>query len=118
MGWASWRALSSTSVAGVMVPSRCRCNSALGRRRMNSSISRAIVSTHSGKFRPVAAIEEVDQQPGEEPDEESLPGQYLKAHHEDSAEDDAEHGKDGPEGSAERAMPLRSEERRVGKERR
>ncbi len=38
-GWASWRALSSTSVAGRMVPSRCRCSSALGRRRMNSWIS-------------------------------------------------------------------------------
>ena len=36
MGRASWRALSSTSVAGRMVPSRCRCSSALGRRRMNS----------------------------------------------------------------------------------
>ena len=39
IGWASWRALSSTSVAGVMVPSRCRCSSALGRRRMKDWIS-------------------------------------------------------------------------------
>src|SRR5674476_1070966 len=28
MGCASWRALRSLSVAGVTVPSRCRCNSA------------------------------------------------------------------------------------------
>jgi hypothetical protein len=44
-----------------------------------------------GELRPVAAVEEVDEQAGDEPGEEGHPGHDFQAHHQHDAEDDAEH---------------------------
>ena len=59
------------------------------------------------ELRTVAAVEEVDQEPGEEPGEEGHPGHDFETHHQYDAENNAEHGKDGTEGGAEGAVALR-----------
>ena len=55
----------------------------------------------------VAAIEEVDDQAGEEPCEEGHPGHDFEAHHQDDAEEDAEDGEERAQRGAEAAMALR-----------
>src|SRR6201997_4774225 len=65
MGVVSWRWLSATSVAGVMVPSRWRCSSALGRRRMKdrmSSIYRVYRSNVERKIRTQEDVRTLDMQ--------------------------------------------------------
>src|ERR1700733_7816276 len=89
-----------------MVPSRWRWSSALGRRRMKSWMFISIRSTRRRELGAVAAIEEVDQQADEEPDEERGPCQDFEAHHEYDAEDDAEHGEDRTERGAKGAMAV------------
>src|ERR1035441_4118483 len=52
-----------------------------------------------GKLGAVTAIEEVDEQADDQPDEEAIPGDDGQAGHEQEAEDDAERGNDGPAGN-------------------
>ena len=47
-----------------------------------------------GEFGAVAAVEEVDQQADDQPDEEGLPRQHFESHHQHDAEDDAEYRED------------------------
>ena len=47
-------------------------------------------SPHPRELRPMAAVEEVDDQADGEPDEEADPGDDGQARHEQEAEDDAE----------------------------
>jgi len=55
----------------------------------------------------VTAVEEVDDEAGEEPGEECHPGQYFEPHHEDDTEDDAENREERAKGGSEAAMSLR-----------
>src|ERR1035441_10932789 len=54
-----------------------------------------------GKLGAVTAIEEVDEQADDQPDEEAIPGDDGQAGHEQEAKDDAERGNDGPAGNDE-----------------
>jgi len=51
---------------------------------------RIAASTQPRELRAAAAVEEVDEETGDEPEEEAVPGDDGQAGHEQEAEDDAE----------------------------
>ena len=59
-----------------------------------------------GKFRPMTAIEEINEQANDEPDYESAPCNDGQSCHQQKAEDHAERGDDGTAGDDETAAPF------------
>src|SRR5215469_18127788 len=59
------------------------------------------------KFAAMPAVEEVNHQPDGKPDEERDPGEDLKAHHQQDAEDNAQQREQRPKRRTEAAMPIR-----------
>src|SRR5580698_46348 len=60
-----------------------------------------------GEFGAVTAVEEVDKEADDQPDDEAVPGDDGQASHEEEAEDDAENGNDESAGNDEAAMTVR-----------
>src|ERR1035437_5760749 len=59
-----------------------------------------------GELRPVAAVEEVDDQADDQPGEEANPCDDFKPHHEHDAKDDAQDREERAERSTEAAVAL------------
>jgi len=59
------------------------------------------------EFAAFAAVEVINDEADDEPDEEALPGAGGQAGHQQNTEDDAEYGEDGASGDAEAAVTLR-----------
>ena len=106
--------LNSTSVSGLTVPSRCRCSSALGRRRNQAretgttppAVLVVICITLfarvlGAKLAAVAAVAEVDHQPNHQPDHKPRPGNDRQPSHQQHAKQDAQHWNHRPAGHAE-----------------
>ena len=72
-----------------------------------------VVVTARGKLGAVTAIEEINEQADDQPDEEAIPGDDGQSGHEQEAEDDAERGNDGPPGTTKPRRRWGSRKRRT-----
>src|SRR5579863_9867148 len=66
-----------------------------------------LASAQARKLRPVAAVENVDDEADDEPDDKAEPGEDVQAGHEQEAEDHAERWNDRSERNSEPPLPLR-----------
>src|SRR5712692_7014201 len=104
------RLASSTTVAGSIEPSRCKCNSALGREARKFS-SDAVSTVCNSGFLPqhtaLAAVAEVNDETDGEPNEEANPVHDGQACHQQEASEDRRDRRERSSRRPECARPIR-----------